>query len=200
MDIALEMNGEVKVFKDITRVRMFDPTGRSRDFAILAKDEVNGISDAELREMVDNIFDIDSRDRAYEITTEIKNIRDNEGDNFSLSHIALYDNWKPNRAYEEGTKVSYMGILYKCLTSHVGLAEWHPDVTPSLWAKVINEVTVDEETGEVTYPTWEQPDSTNPYMMGDHVIHNGILYVSLINGNVWEPGTVGTENLWEAEV
>lgn len=40
-------------------------------------------------------------------------------------------------------------------------------------------------------PEWEQPDSTNPYMKGDHVIHNGSEWVSDIDYNVFEPGVAG---------
>ena len=38
---------------------------------------------------------------------------------------------------------------------------------------------------------WEQPDSTNPYMAGDKVTHNGKTWVSDIDNNVWEPGVYG---------
>ena len=46
-------------------------------------------------------------------------------------------------------------------------------------------------------PEWEQPDSTNPYMKGDKVTHNGKTWVSLIDNNVWEPGATGTAALWQ---
>lgn len=36
-------------------------------------------------------------------------------------------------------------------------------------------------------PEWEQPDSTNPYMKGDKVRYKGVVYVSLIDNNVWSP-------------
>ena len=37
----------------------------------------------------------------------------------------------------------------------------------------------------------EHPDSTNPYMQGDKVTHNGKTWISDIDGNVWEPGVYG---------
>lgn len=46
-------------------------------------------------------------------------------------------------------------------------------------------------------PEWEQPDSTNAYRKDDKVTHNGSPWVSLIDNNVWEPGALGTETLWE---
>ena len=48
-------------------------------------------------------------------------------------------------------------------------------------------------------PEWEQPSSTDPYMKGDKVKHNGKTWKSLVDNNVWEPGATGTESLW-AEV
>ena len=35
--------------------------------------------------------------------------------------------------------------------------------------------------------TWEQPESTNPYMKGDKVTHAGRTWVSTIDNNVWPP-------------
>jgi hypothetical protein len=44
-----------------------------------------------------------------------------------------------------------------------------------------------------TIPEWVQPGSTNPYMKGDKVTHNGSTWVSLVDNNVWEPGVYGWE-------
>ena len=40
-------------------------------------------------------------------------------------------------------------------------------------------------------PDWVQPDSTNAYAKGDKVRHNGKIWVSDLDGNVWEPGVYG---------
>ena len=42
-------------------------------------------------------------------------------------------------------------------------------------------------------PEWIQPDSTNAYMTGDKVMHNGRTWISTIDNNVWEPGVYGWE-------
>lgn len=57
------------------------------------------------------------------------------------------------------------------------------------------------DTGDTgtSYPEWTAWDgvSTN-YQYGTIVSHNGTLWISVYNGqNVWEPGTTGTENLWQ---
>ena len=55
------------------------------------------------------------------------------------------------------------------------------------------------ETGETTEPEqqdssiqeWSQPSSVNPYMAGDKVTHQGLIWESNIDNNVWEPGVYG---------
>lgn len=55
------------------------------------------------------------------------------------------------------------------------------------------------KTEETDYPEWVPWDGlSDNYQYGAIVIHNGKLWKSTYNGqNVWEPGTVGTESLWE---
>lgn len=85
-------------------------------------------------------------------------------------------------------KVSVIGIRqgFRLQTNmtEVKQDDWTPDVTPSLFAKVlIPDASV--------VPEWEQPDSTNPYMTGDKVTHNKKTWVSDVDNNVWEPGVYG---------
>lgn len=51
---------------------------------------------------------------------------------------------------------------------------------------------------EPTIAEWKPWDGlSNDYQKGAVVSHNGELWESVFDGqNVWEPGTVGTENLW----
>ena len=111
-------------------------------------------------------------------------------DETALKAKALYPDWATDKAYIAGDRVLYGGTLYKCLQSHYSIASWTPADAPSLWAEVL---IPDPEV----IPDWVQPESTNPYMKGDKVKHVGKIWVSLIDGNVWEPGTVGTEALWQ---
>lgn len=48
------------------------------------------------------------------------------------------------------------------------------------------------------YEPWKPWDGiSKDYLYGAIVSHNGKLWISVFNGqNVWEPGAVGTENLW----
>lgn len=110
-------------------------------------------------------------------------------DTEAIEAALLFPKWGASGDYIAGDRVQYEGVLYKCLQAHKAHETWTPTAAPSLWAKVL---IPDPEV----IPAWEQPDSTNPYMKGDKVTHNGKTWVSLIDNNVWEPGAVGTETLW----
>lgn len=92
-----------------------------------------------------------------------------------------FPEWNPTATYKTGDRVRYNGKLYKCLQDHTAQADWTPEAAVSLWALVINE----------GIPEWQQPESTNPYMKGDKVKHNGKTWESTIDNNVWEPGVYG---------
>ena len=101
--------------------------------------------------------------------------------------IERMESWFPEwdgdgHAYEVGNLVTYGYVLYRCIQAHTSQQTWNPVDAASLWAKVI--------TGDEPLP-WEQPSSTNPYMRGDRVTHNGHIWVSTVDNNVWEPGVYG---------
>lgn len=99
----------------------------------------------------------------------------------ALEISEFYDEWKPNQNYEVGRYLRYKEVLYKVLQPHTSQDSWTPDVTTSLYAKVLI-----DPTGE-TIPEWVQPDSTNAYMTGDKVRYNGVVYESTIDNNIWSP-------------
>lgn len=105
-------------------------------------------------------------------------------DEQALESTELFPAWASGNTYQQGDRIRYGGILYRCLQAHVSQADWSPDAAPSLWARVL---IPDPEV----IPEWEQPDSTNPYSKGDKVRHNGRVWVSDLGGNVWEPGVYG---------
>lgn len=94
--------------------------------------------------------------------------------------------WDVDIQYTAGTRVTHNNVVYKCLQNHTSQTDWAPGLAPSLWAKCL----ADSET----ISEWEQPDSTNPYMKGDKVTHNGLTWVSDVDNNVWEPGVYGWSN------
>lgn len=113
-------------------------------------------------------------------------------DEQALRVSSLYPSWEDMPAGQSlvtGERVNYAGTLYKVLQAHNKQAGWAPDVTPSLFAKIL----IPDPS---VIPEWEQPGSTNGYSMGDRVMHDGKTWESLADNNVWEPGAVGAEELW----
>lgn len=109
----------------------------------------------------------------------------------AVAATCLYPKWSGNGvAYVKGQRVQDDGVLYTVLQAHTSQPDWKPAAAPSLFAKVL----IPDPT---VVPEWEQPDSTNPYMKGDKVKHNGKVWVSLVDNNVWEPGATGTAALWQ---
>ena len=102
-------------------------------------------------------------------------------DAVALTIQEFYDIWEVGVAYEVGRYLQYKSVLYKVLQPHTSQETWTPDVTASLYAKVLI-----DPTGE-TIPEWEQPDNTNAYMTGDKVRFEGSVYESVIDNNIWSP-------------
>lgn len=107
----------------------------------------------------------------------------------ALARMAPYmQAWESGAAYRVGDLRAYLDVPYRCLQAHTSQATWNPADAPSLWAKVL----IPDPS---VIPEWEQPGSTNPYMKGDKVKHNGKVWESLIDNNVWEPGVYGWQEV-----
>lgn len=105
-------------------------------------------------------------------------------DEEALKVPMLYDRWQEGREYAVGDRLYYDGKLWRVLIGHVSQEAWKPDITPSLFAEVL----IPDPS---VIPEWVQPSSTNPYMKSDKVRHNGKVWISDIDNNVWEPGVYG---------
>ena len=127
-----------------------------------------------------------TRAEAEAIVAALVKLRESATDEQALSVPVLYPAWRSCVAYVTGQRVLHGGVLYKVLQDHTSQDDWTPDAAPSLFAKVL----IPDET---VIPEWVQPDSTNPYMKGDKVLHNGKTWTSDIDNNVWEPGVYGWE-------
>ena len=106
-------------------------------------------------------------------------------DEVALTVPELFPKWKPGKQYSAGERLQHDGILYRVLQAHTSQADWTPDTAVSLFAQVLPGQD-GTDIGE-----WVQPDSTNPYMAGDKVTHNGHTWESTVDNNVWEPGVYG---------
>lgn len=121
---------------------------------------------------------------AKELRAQFVKLREMATDEMSLQVPNLYPNWKSDTEYVVGERLLYNEVLYKVLQAHTSQSNWTPDVATSLFAKIL----IPDEN---VIPQWEQPDSTNPYMTGDKVMHKDDTWISSIDNNIWEPGVYG---------
>ncbi len=103
----------------------------------------------------------------------------------------VYDEWEVGRAYKTGDFLRYgtNGVgdpqLYKVVQDHSSQADWTPDITASLYVAI--------GLNEKGYPVWSQPTGAHDaYNTGDIVDFNGVLYESLVDGNVYSPDAYPT--------
>lgn len=129
-----------------------------------------------------------TREKLNSIINALIAMRDAVDDSIALTAKDLYPDWRKDTPYTTGDRVRYADTLYRCLQDHTSQSTWTPTDAPSLWARVL---IPDPEV----IPEWIQPDSTNPYMRGDKVTHNGKTWESVVDNNVWEPSVYG----WEEE-
>ena len=123
-------------------------------------------------------------ERALRLRAAIEKASASLADTEALDAVELFPQWKASGAYAQGDRVRWLGLLWKCLMAHSAQPNWTPDSAPSLWSRVLI-------PDPASIPEWVQPDSTNPYQKGDKVRHNGSVWSSDLDGNIWEPGIYG---------
>lgn len=109
-------------------------------------------------------------------------------DEQAMEVVAVYDPWQIGKSYAVDEFLTY-GIngvgdpqLYKVAQAHTAQADWMPNMTPALYVPI--------GLDESGYPVWAQPTGAHDaYNTGDIVNHNGTLYQSTIDGNIWAPDT-----------
>ncbi len=100
-----------------------------------------------------------------------------------------YPEWAAGTAYKVGDRRRYDAKLYRCVQAHTSQDGWEPPSVPALWVRTSHD-------GEI--PDWVQPTGAqDAYAQGDKVKHVGKVWQSLVDANVWEPGTAGTGALWQ---
>lgn len=157
----------------------------------LSEKEVNRINENAVAAMRDALAQAEAEEKRRPLTAEevyamliAQQINTLTVDDQTALRMVEYYPAPDAASYAAGDRIQYNGKLYKCLQAHTAQADWNPVDAPSLWAEVLAGQD-GTEIGE-----WVQPDSTNPYMRGDKVNYNGKTWISTIDNNVWEPGTV----------
>ena len=107
----------------------------------------------------------------------------NLADEVAVDVTTLFEQWEPDHVYVVGDRIRYGEKLYRVVQAHTSQVDWTPDVTPALFTEI-------PKPGEI--PEWKQPTGAqDAYSKGDKVLHNGSVWESTIDGNVWEPGVYG---------
>lgn len=184
-----ELANKLNTEENLKTVKILSDQVPSAEYANLTQDTTfkcvdvmpDGITvEIALRPMTDDEL------RAEDVKTAITYLSDEQ----ALTVVELYPQWVSKKQYIVGERYTYGGDLYRCLQDHAAQDDWTPDAAPSLWAKILN-------PDPAVIPEWEQPESTNGYSINDKVKHNGKVWESLVDNNVWEPGVEGTEELWK---
>lgn len=129
-----------------------------------------------------------TREQAKQFFEALKKFRNIATDEQALEVPNMYPEWGTGLNYQTGDRILYKDILYRVLQDHISQEDWRPDVTANLFAMVLI-----PDNNQIY--DWIQPDSTNPYMIGDKVAHNGKIWVSTVDNNVWEPGIYGWDEV-----
>lgn len=117
-----------------------------------------------------------------ELINYILAARSTASDEAALEVVSIYPHWQENLAVSVDERYQYEGLLYRVIQTHTTQADWPPDGTPALWAKVSLE----------EWPEWVQPTGAHDaYGLGAKVTHNGKKWTSDVNANIWEPGVYG---------
>lgn len=103
-------------------------------------------------------------------------------------HAELFPVWDENWTGKAGTIVQDEGQLYRAIHDVGAGQNTKPSKTPAMWTRIGNPA---EE-----YPEWVPPiGAHDAYNAGDKVTHNGKKWRSTADGNVWEPGVYGWEEV-----
>ena len=89
--------------------------------------------------------------------------------------------WAIGVSVTVGYICTYQNVGYECIQAHTTQSTWAPPATPALWVYYV-------PPSEGPQP-WVQPlGSEDSYPLGAQVTHNGNLWTSDIEANVFEPG------------
>lgn len=93
--------------------------------------------------------------------------------------------WSAGIRAAPGDVVEREGSIYVCVQGHSTQAAWTPADTPALWRLV-------RAPSDGPTPAWRQPyGAHDAYAQGARVTHDGHIWCSTIDANVWAPGVYG---------
>lgn len=98
--------------------------------------------------------------------------------------VDLYPAWAAGVAYSVDDLAAHSGQLYRVVQAHTSQSDWEPPAVPALFTPVAPAGAILE---------WVQPTGAqDAYALDALVTHNARVWKSLMDGNTWEPGVIGT--------
>ena len=109
-------------------------------------------------------------------------------DEQALEYAIIYEPLRGDGvAIQAGERRRFNGELYKANQTIWDRPEYNPLAAPQYWTKITQSDGVED---------WVQPlGSHDAYSIGDVRAHAGKIWRSIVNGNVWEPGIYGWEEV-----
>lgn len=135
---------------------------------------------------MDQVYVAKQINRALQMLAQNLNLPDTN----AMEIADLYEEYIVGKTYPTGFIFKY-GVnadgetqLYSVLQEHTSQEDWKPNEFPSLYKAV--------GFTDDGVSVWTQPlGASDAYMTGDVVEHNGKIWVSTVDNNVWEPGVYG---------
>lgn len=157
-------------------------TSSQDDELVQMNARINELSDelAQSQESISNL-----NEAIFQSSEKLTNVLVVLTDDQAINFAGYFPQWESNKSYNADERVTYNGLLYRCVQAHTSQDTWTPDAVPALWTRIAFPDTIDE---------WRQPTGAHDaYQSGDKVTHNGQTWVSTADNNVWEPGVYGWE-------
>lgn len=103
--------------------------------------------------------------------------------------LSRYEEYKTDKAYQEGDKFTYQGKIYEVIQAHTSQTTWIPSETPALYKEFLKVKIQDEEgnTSEVVAEFKQPTGAHDAYKKGDKVSFDGSIYESTIDSNTFSP-------------
>ena len=93
--------------------------------------------------------------------------------------IDLQENYEVGKLYKVDDIFKYEDKLYKVIQEHTSQDDWVPSELPALYLNMMPNSVI---------PEWVRPTGAHDsYNIGDQVIFEGKIYVSLIDSNAYSP-------------
>lgn len=114
-----------------------------------------------------------------DIPIQIMKILNHASDQIRSEAVEIHNTWRTGVLYSVGDVIRYGGALYRCITAHTSQETFRPDVSPSLWTRIMY------REGIRIIP--KVIGATQTFAKDEYGWWGDELYVSLIDANVHTP-------------